>query len=186
MAITLEQLDALFDKAGLKHGRDDDGDVILSGFVTESYCAPDGEKRLRIIAELGENGEYLTFFAPKAFIAEGPHVDAFLRTCMIIQWRTKLIQFEYDPADGEIRPVIEFPIEDGTLTVGQLRRCMHGMAQLVDKYNDALVHALETGEVKLGEGGGSDTEGMIRFLEEMLAELREGTDPPQGAPPRGV
>ena len=44
----------------------------------------------------------------------------------------KLLRFEYDPVDGEVRASIELPIEDGTITFKQFQRCLLGLVQLID------------------------------------------------------
>jgi hypothetical protein len=66
----------------------------------------------------------------------------------MVQWKTKLIQFEFDARDGEVRPVIEFPLEDAPLTSKQLLRCLSGMTELVDKYHLVLMRVLDQGILK--------------------------------------
>ena len=102
-------------------------------FPTERFVNPaDNEKRLVVIVALEEDGKYLKVMAPMAFDADGEHFWETLKACMEIQWRTKLIQFEFDDDDGEIRPIIEWPIEDGIVTAAQLRRAVSGLVALVD------------------------------------------------------
>jgi hypothetical protein len=60
---------------------------------------------------------------------------------MEIQWETKLIQFEYDDTDGEIRPIVEWPVEDGTVTSMQLARAILGLVMIVDRYYPVLEQA---------------------------------------------
>ncbi len=116
---------------------------------TFHYVAPDDERALLVVVRLDEEGRFLSVFAPLALRCEGPFAPALLRACLMVQWTTKMVQFEYDDEDGEIRPVIEFPIEDGTLTREQLERCVRGLAQVVDVYYPSLRRALETGLVEI-------------------------------------
>jgi hypothetical protein len=44
-----------------------------------------------------------------------------------------MLQWEYDPSDGEIRAIIEFPLEDSTLTERQFNRCLYSLVELVDE-----------------------------------------------------
>ena len=67
----------------------------------------------------------------------------------MIQWRTKMIQFEFDARDGEVRPVVEFPLEDAELTMLQLHRALIGLLQLVDRYHPELEHCLATGLINM-------------------------------------
>jgi len=51
---------------------------------------------------------------------------------LAISWEVKMLRFEYDPTDGEVRASIELPIEDSLLTEGLFNRCLSGLIQLVD------------------------------------------------------
>ena len=57
-----------------------------------------------------------------------------------------MIQFEYDPSDGEIRAMVEFPIEDGKVTAKQLRRILGGFPYIVDEYDEMIRTAIEQGK----------------------------------------
>lgn len=143
-----ELLEKLGEIPGLKP--QDAGEAIGLIFKTDKYVNPEtGQNILLIFLQLDEDGEYLKLQCPMAWKIKGRNVDDFLRACMMIQWRTKLIQFEYDESDGEIRPMIEWPIEDGTVTVKQLIRAIYGMKHLVDDYAPVLDRALETGKVDM-------------------------------------
>lgn len=57
-----------------------------------------------------------------------------------------MLQWEYDPSDGEIRAIIEFPLEDAEMTERQFNRCLHGLVQLVDEMAmPRLKHVMATG-----------------------------------------
>lgn len=146
MAATLEHVSGILERAGIKHKVVPEKQFIATGFVTDSYADPDGDKRLRIIIELDENGEYLKIFAPKCYVyKDGPHKEAFFKTCLMVSFATKLIQFEYDPDDGEVRAIIEFPLEDAILTDKQLTRCLQGLARIVDEYHTYMIGAMRDG-----------------------------------------
>lgn len=53
-----------------------------------------------------------------------------------------MVQFEYDSDDGEIRAIIEFPLEDTPLSKLQLLRVMKSLASVVDLYHEEIVKAL--------------------------------------------
>jgi hypothetical protein len=58
-----------------------------------------------------------------------------------------MLQWEYDPSDGEIRAIIEFPLEDSMLTERQFNRCLSGLIQIVDTIAlPRLQEVMETGE----------------------------------------
>jgi hypothetical protein len=125
-------------------------DTVRLAFATQRFVDPDtNSKALVVVVRLEENGEYIKVFSPHAFEAKGRHAGDVLKACMEIQWETKLIQFEYDESDGEIRPIIEWPIEDGTVTAKQLARAIMGLALLVDRYAPVLEQAARGKGVKL-------------------------------------
>lgn len=151
MAVTIQQIAAHLSTLDYKFHQKDER-TILFAMAMPTYRGPEGEDYLRLVIRLSEGGRYFELFAPFAFRAVGPFVDVFLRACAIIQFRTKLVQFEYDDSDGEVRPIIEFPIEDGTLTAQQLKRCIMGLCRLVETYYPTLKKALEEGVVAFPEG----------------------------------
>lgn len=70
---------------------------------------------------------------------------ALFQTLLQISWDTKMVQFEYDPDDGEVRAIIEFPIEDSTLTCKQLMRCIYGITGVLEKYHEQITDAMRSG-----------------------------------------
>lgn len=150
MAVTREYLAALLESAGLFHQlSEDDPNSIFTGFKTESFTDAKGDQGIFIVIRLEEEGEYLKIYSPLAYKVSGPNRNAALQACMSIQWRTKLVQFEWDSNDGEIRPIVEWPIEDGSITERQLMRAIGGLASLVDGYDPVIRFAIERGEVDL-------------------------------------
>ncbi len=97
---------------------------------------------------------------------------------MEVQWKTKLIQFEYDSSDGEIRPMIEFPIEDSRFTSKQMMRCIHGLLSLVDEYAPVINKAKETGLVDFPVEIPSPQE-MNRMMNMLMAAARSGQLTPE-------
>ena len=172
MAVTLEQIKGMLDELGLRYIADEEKigkNEIALYMKTEHYRDKDGDNALLIIIKLLEDGEYIEIFAPSAFKIKGKNVDTFLKAAAMIQWKTKLIQFEYDDTDGEVRPVVEFPIEDGTITTKQLARCVHGLAELVDRYYPVLDKALKEGVIDFDD----EMKNLLGELINMLQELRD-------------
>ena len=167
MAATVPEVTQFLDELDLTYNVTERDDIVLT-FTTETYHDMDGEPRLLLVIRLEEEGEYFKLFAPEAFaVTDGVHLDAFLRACAIVQWRTKLIQFEFDERDGEIRPIVEFPLEDAPLTQSQVRRCIVGMVQLLEEFYPTLDRALSHGEVDF-----EPSENMLAgVLSELLAQV---------------
>ena len=142
MGATLKQIAGYLDKKGWKYKIDEEESRILTGVYAQHI------KEFLIVIQLDEEGEFFELFAPRvlAGIQNHPYKDAILQTMLCISWETKMLQWEYDPSDGEIRAIIEFPLEDAIMTERQFNRCLHGLIQLVDELAlPRLKAVMETG-----------------------------------------
>jgi hypothetical protein len=149
MAMQMERVESFLLAERLKFRSHDDGHVVV-GFATRHYAAPDGTKGIAIAVRLPEEGRYLECIAPGLYSLQGcRHPDAVLRTLLAIMQRTKMIRFDWDPADGEIRCAIECPVEDGVLTRRQFMRMLHAIPELVDAWDPAIRAAFASGEMRL-------------------------------------
>jgi len=151
MAIDFNTIENYMKEAGLKFTFHDD--YIHTTFATDVYRNQEDNPALYIIVRLEEEGEYFKLIAPNLYRlpADMPQSGTLFRVLLGICWRTKLIKFEYDETDGEIRAIIEFPLEDGSLTQKQFLRCLNGMVQILDEYHLAIESALEGGPGSLDE-----------------------------------
>jgi hypothetical protein len=123
-------------------------EYIRTSFATDDYVDAENDKSVFIVIKPEETGEYFKIMAPNLYrYPRGPHAEALFRTLLMISWRTKLIQFEFDDNDGEVRGIVEFPLEDSGLTQRQLMRCLNGMVQIIDEYHQVIRGAIESGVV---------------------------------------
>ena len=186
MAMTIDELSTLLEEVGIKQYKKSDATKLSFGIATDNYRGPEGQPGLSLVVELSENGEYFKVWAFRAFVASGPHLDAFLKACMALQWKTKLVQFEFDESDGEIRPIVEFPLEDSKLTAKQLGRSVHGLVHIVDHYFPFLKRILDAGVVEWpkekGDAPATPDDAEILALMKRLADLMKG----RGAPATGA
>jgi hypothetical protein len=95
----------------------------------------------------------------------------------MIQWQTKMAQFEYDESDGEVRIIIEFPLEDNKLTDRQLRRCIVALVGILDRFYPVLKTAIDTGIVDFGDKPAAEREGQIQALRRIIRDLRQAGAP---------
>jgi hypothetical protein len=143
MAATLSQIAGYLNKKGWKYRLEEDNGRIITGVYAENI------EQLLIVIQLDEDGEFFEVYAPRVLtgVKGHPHKDAILQTMLCISWETKMLQWEYDPTDGEIRAIIEFPLEDAELTERQFNRCLYSLVQLVDELALPRLEAvMETGE----------------------------------------
>src|SRR6185369_17734090 len=130
MTITFEAIDTMLREAGVAC-------TPLQGAIqfsrpTQTYRSPAGAPHVDVVLKLFD--EDVLIVAPVAFLASGPHVDATIRACMMLQYRSGLVRLDFDERDGEIRAVIAFPVADSTLTVAQVTRCVDEMVATVDAW----------------------------------------------------
>ncbi|MFZ5926400.1 MAG: hypothetical protein ACOYX1_03025 [Acidobacteriota bacterium] len=171
MATTLEQIAQFLSEEGLQHRVDRERNAVFVGFRTVQYRDESGEPSLLVVIKLLEDGEYIEIFSPMCYCyKDGPHKEVVFQACLMVSYATKHLQFEYDPGDGEIRAVIEFPLEDAPLTKRQLLRCVHGLVQIVDKYDPMIRGAMTNGEIK--QPPSESAEELLRLFREFLEERR--------------
>ena len=171
MAMTLDEIAGLMDELGLKYSKNEEKGHILSGWSCDNYKDAEGHKGIGIIIKLEENGEFIKVFTPNAYkYKEGANLLFVLEACMYVSWRTKMVQFEYDPSDGEIRAMVEFPIEDGKVTAKQLKRILAGLPAIIDEYDVMIRTAIEEGKFVPKAKDDSGVAGLLSTLSELGPE----------------
>jgi hypothetical protein len=149
MATTLEEIKSFLDEKNIKYRHTDGKNYILIGFKTDNYKDLDGDQLINIVIVLEEDGEYIKLLVPRVYKCDKNlnsfHKLALFQTLLDVSCRTKLLQFEYDVDDGDITAVIEFPLEDASLTKKQLYRCISGITNLVEEYNEIILDAINHG-----------------------------------------
>jgi hypothetical protein len=183
MAATVQQIAKYLDSLGWDYSIDDEENRVITGVEAKNI------EDFLIVAQLDEDGRFFRLFAPQVLggIQKHRHKLAILQTMLSISWETKMLQWEYDPSDGEIRAIIEFPLEDSDLTEKQFVRCLSGLVELVD--NVALPRLLavmktgrDPGNLELGErlllSIQEQAPGLLDILEKaMEARKRRGRFP---------
>jgi hypothetical protein len=148
MSTTLDEVSALLTADEIKH-RVRDG-AIYTGFATDLYEDREGDNCANLVLRVDDDGELLRIQAPLAFSLPkdaSPEIRAaVLSTLHQLNWESKIMQFEIDLEDGEIRLGADIPLEDGTLTEAQLGRTVRLLPALLDQaylpLRDALDHGL--------------------------------------------
>lgn len=189
MPINLEQLEAYLVEDGLKYRLADEG-YLLTGFATRHYVGPGGRAGVAIAIRVDEDGEHVEFTAPQLYTSRGcEHPAALFEALLAITMRTKLIRFEYDPKDGEIRCTIECAVEDCSLTKRQFLRMLHCLSESIDRWDPVIRAAMESGVVNLETvAGGAEhlarlaaveaSAGGIDRLEELVKRAKTKRSPP--------
>ena len=192
MPTTIQQVTGFLDESELTYDVKEEYEAIGIGFSLDesstTYRDPDGDANVQLVIRVAEEGEFVAVLAPQAWnVAACPHKAAVFEALVALQARFKLLRFDYDPQDGEIRPNVELPLEDSSLSSKQFYRLMHAVIIGVQRLDRVIRHAMETGTVCLDlmneeEGSSSDDDQLDdddkAFLEtlEGLAEEAGGID----------
>lgn len=183
MAANLQQIAKYLDNLGWEYRLEDEEDRIVTGVESDNI------QDFLIVVQLDEEGKFFRIFAPQVLVGVKDHhyKTAILQTMLAISWETKMLQWEYDPSDGEIRAIIEFPLEDSVLTERQFKRCLSGLVQLVDtvaipRLTEVMETGLDPGNVELGErlllSIQEQAPGLLELLEKaMEARKKRGSFP---------
>ena len=192
MAITTEEIQAYLEDLSMVYSVHDEGELVVP-FQSDRYVNFRGDKSILIVIQLSENGEYIKFFSPMAYQITNEETRlAALQSFAMISWRILMVDFEYDANDGEVRPTIDFPVEDSTLTAKQIQRCLTTIARVIDEFDEPIRHAIESGEIHealmaddlesairsltSSEEEGSEQDGSDEDIEELRDNLEELRD----------
>ncbi|MGE5658138.1 MAG: hypothetical protein ACM37W_16165 [Actinomycetota bacterium] len=143
MSVTLQEIACYLDNQEWDYQIDEENSRILTAVQADNV------ENFVIVIQLDEDGDFFKIFAPQVIsgVSDHPYKPAILQTMLCISWETKMLQWEYDPSDGEIRAIIEFPLEDSTLTERQFNRCLRGLIHIVDEVAIPRLQAvMETGK----------------------------------------
>lgn len=185
MGITLQEIADYLDNRDLHYRLEEEKDRIITGVQA------DNTENFLVVIQLDEEGRFFKIFAPEVLsgVQDHPYKEAILQTMLSISWETKMLQWEYDPSDGEIRAIIEFPLEDSTLTERQFYRCFSGLVEMVDTFamprlQEVMTTGRDPGDLDVGERIlltiQEEAPGLLDLLEKaMEARKRRGQFPPE-------
>lgn len=141
MATDLQIISHYLDNREWKYRVENHNDRIITGVQADNI------KPFAIGIQLRDNGKYIEFIVPqllhvKDHVFKGP----LFQTMLAIAWEIKMIRWQYDPSDGEVRATIEFLLEDALLTEQQFNRILDALINILDEYAmPRLLSVLHTG-----------------------------------------
>lgn len=143
---TIEHIKGFLDEWSLKYvSRTEDSIGIgfkTSGMSCDQY---EGRSQINIFVRLQENGGFLSICAHPCWnISKSPYRSVVLEAFLEIMSKYKAIRFDLD-SNGDVRPNVEIPIEDSSLTCLQFHRALGCILGCIDVYHPAIVGAMEKG-----------------------------------------
>lgn len=142
MASTIQEIAGYLKEAGIVYRIENNDSLICLDYPTKKYRNENQEHMLYLEIALEEDGRFFTLTVPRCYnYRELPFKDLLLKVLLIVSLLTKMIQFQFDKMSGYIRAVIEFPVEDASLTRRQVLRCLYDLADQLDDYHDMISSA---------------------------------------------
>ena len=203
MATTLAEMCGILEDASLNYMADEASDSIILGFTLDAekstYRDKDGDPHVAIVIAIAERGEFIGVFAPFAWSLAGcGHKATVFEAITLIQSHYKMLRFDYDSNDGEIRPNVELPLEDASVTTKQFQRVMQALIEGINRFDPVIRHAMNTGEVRLdlarnprqGPSDPADIDALLRLIDrtggiDALEDLAGGGSLPDDSPDEG-
>lgn len=149
MPITMEKLKQLVDACEYHYYLDPNRPTLLFGVrgVNGQY---------QCLVKLDLEGRFVQLrtvsyhYAPST----APHLQKFLELLGHLNFQMRFVKFGWDPSDGEIVVYGDAWIDDGTLTVGQMRTMINNFLSVLDLNFARIKKVLETGTDPSEEGSG--------------------------------
>lgn len=139
MGTTIEKVTDILRRADIKYDLDSE-----TGMVRTVWQRNDAH--ITLLVFLLEAGELLQLRAPALLRATDDATKPLLFRAMLqMAYEMRLVQFEYDPVDGEVSTCVDIGLEDASLTDEQLLRCCSVLLDVSFMARERLATILETG-----------------------------------------
>lgn len=151
MATTLGKLEQLFEAIGWKYKQHQDTPgsaegYLYASFPTREYRDAEGDSVVTFVFNVQESGELIKIIIPRLYSCINPQFRrAFFEVAIRKTFEKKLCFYDYDHRDGEIRMLLDLPLEDTQLSERQLKRIVQSMLLHVDANDEAVRAAVEKG-----------------------------------------
>ncbi len=126
MPATLNQLCQILDAVKWKYDAHPEQDVIVTGVSLSE------QESFRLMIAVEEQGAMVRLFAPQLLtVVQRPQRDAVLQALVELGGASRMVRWQYDPSDGEVRAAVDIPLEDSQLTPQQFVVHLQTLIQIV-------------------------------------------------------
>ncbi len=149
MSTNPEEIKSFLDQKKLKYGHEAGSDKINSGFSCDNYRNPDGKNQVLFVIHCENDGESVKIVASNVYKVpldlSAKRKAIIWQTLLQANWYSRVISFQYDDNDGEIRAVTHIHLKDATLTSAQLMFAIYALPNILDDYGPDIQRAIELG-----------------------------------------
>jgi len=150
MPVAVEAVQGYLMRAGLKFAANDHGEngqFVLS-FKTRHYKNPAGDKSLMLFVTVAEAGRYLEIAAVGMYSAkEAKDIGKLAQFLLGQNYVTKLLRWEFDRTDGEVRASVEVAPVDGSVTFDSFMRGLMLFPLVADSLHATITKVMTTGKL---------------------------------------
>ena len=148
MPISLPEIVELIKKIGWNADVQAEQNAVIVAFGLDHHVDLEGRKRVIIVIECHNDGAYVQVAAQRVYnLANCKYKGATLAALAELAFRTRSLQCEYDPSDGEVRYSVDTWVLDNTLTANQLEMMVRILIDLLEEFEPVIRTAMETGKV---------------------------------------
>jgi len=151
MSIPVEAIQGFLLRAGLKFAVNDQGGSngqFLLSFRTKNYVNPDGKKSLALLVNVAEDGRYLEIAAVNLYSAnKAKDVGKLCEFLMGQNYSTKLLRWEIDRTDNEIRATVEAAPLDGSITFHSFMAMLKMVPAVADSLHPTITKVMTTAKL---------------------------------------
>lgn len=133
------------------HPRKSEALVIIP---TREFTNIQGDKMIPLFVNIHEHGELIKITAPCVFRLQNcNHPIELTKALLELSFKTKLIRWQLDGKDGEIRASVDIPLENAKLKRKQFLRSLYTIPMILDQYYQSIKDAMENGIVDIKRSG---------------------------------
>lgn len=150
MPIPVEAIQGFLIRADLKFATNDQGanGQFMLSFETHRYVNPSGEKSLMLLVTVAEDGGYLEIAAVNMYSAnDAKDIGKLCEFLMSQNFATKLLRWELDRSDNEVRATVEVAPLDGSITFNAFMRMLMTFPIMADGLHPMITKVMSTAKL---------------------------------------
>lgn len=147
MGTSIEQVEAFLEAEDVPFTRTENALKVVCGmrsFVSHHT----GDHAMEMFLDVSDSGESIEIYCPRLYdlrLAVNP--GAVCELLMSLNYQSRMLVWELNRSDGEIRVTVGLAIEDGELAPGTLRQILSIVPKAVDYWHSTIARAISTGEL---------------------------------------
>lgn len=134
MANTRNEIVEMISAAGYNFNAEGDHEIYVWIDGMKTYRDRSGNDIALVILNLFASVNNIQIFSPSCFaVPDDPEREGlFFKACTILNWKSTLCKYKYEPVFGLFEAVVDYPIDDYTMTQKQLITCINELIYMLN------------------------------------------------------